>query len=613
MAKRKLNLRSGNSIESDSNPVAVFLPVSEVFSDIKPDLATLKGLLSELSRTEVLIWCSLLNLVVSDPSFRDEKAKQQYCLSDFFTNEQIGRVNEFAAKVGGERARIFFRGQLLELIRWAVLFCEDQSNDGNTFTSLEVRQCFAKAALIASDFWSNRVYANRLSLEGGRDIAKRRALPSFRQAMAETWSGLDPLKALGRGRALFCNHLPKYYPELAEKFRSKTDIALDDYYTCLATFSSHILKQTTQDGTLDPARKPIFNVTTFTDSIPHMKEVFARYFALESQSPDDLRMTLWGSAPNPSENSPYDLNILRRKPILCVAGGRAIVMDPVFYAERASVGPLFMIVRDEPQKEGNKIFSAFGNAFEDYALGILRRMYPKPEPPLIDRLTCNCMCKNVQGNEVEFADASLVDAKELVLFEIKAIWLKETKNSQDADSYSDQLIQKYATPDMAAADLKGVSQLANTITKLASGEWVVENLNADIIQKIYPILLVHDTLLNSHVHTEFLAQQFAKALSPDDNRADACKRKGRFWVAPLIVLSIDDLESLETSVREFSLCKLFGEYSAQCPDRCVSLYNFIRTSHFKDKINYSETLTMNAEKVMNEAIQKLFPQRGQEI
>jgi len=80
--------------------LGIFLPVSEVFPDTKSDFDTFKSLLSNLSRTDAIFWCARINLIISDPE-SDHLTKQQAGLNQFFTTEEINRVNDYARKNGG--------------------------------------------------------------------------------------------------------------------------------------------------------------------------------------------------------------------------------------------------------------------------------------------------------------------------------------------------------------------------------------------------------------------------------------------------------------------------------------------------------------------------------
>ena len=112
-------------------------------------------------------------------------------------------------------------------------------------------------------------------------------------------------------------------------------------------------------------------------------------------------------------------------------------MDPVYFAEQAAVGPLFAIVQNCCDR--NRIhqwFADFGQAFESYAQTILRRMYPAPAAPLVDRLELNVVGRARAGGQVEIADACLTGADGIVLFEMKGRWLRDNyAEAEDPEEY----------------------------------------------------------------------------------------------------------------------------------------------------------------------------------
>jgi len=78
------------------------------------------------------------------------------------------------------------------------------------------------------------------------------------------------------------------------------------------------------------------------------------------------------------------------------------------------------IFKDKFSFEGcqpNGAFSAFGQAFEEYILDVLDRMFASPEH-IVNRLAKNVQVLDSRGDYIE-VDAILNDAVEVVLFEIK--------------------------------------------------------------------------------------------------------------------------------------------------------------------------------------------------
>lgn len=353
----------------DLNPLGIYVPFDEVFPSASSDFASFQSGVRQLSRTDALFWCARLNLLLSNPSNREHRRKQESAIRVLFTADEIARINAFARTHQREgydigHIAVFFRGQLLELMRWVCLWCEDHPDDGMTFERPTVRSTFAQVALMASDLWSRRVYGDRFSLDGGRDLAQNRALGAIRGAIAETSFGLDPLLALGRGHAIICKHLPRFYAELSQEFCVRTGLSLDEFYYCLAAFMTTFLNRTPENVQGNPG---LFNVKTVCASALHVQPLIDAYLALESQVADELRAALWGlkHVTRGEDAAQYNYKPLRRRPILRASDGRAIIMEPVFYGERASVGPLFLLTEGVPRATSDQIFSAFGHAFEE--------------------------------------------------------------------------------------------------------------------------------------------------------------------------------------------------------------------------------------------------------
>lgn len=578
-----------------ASQLGVFLPVSELFPDIKSDFTTFECVLKKLSRTDTLFWCARLNLVVSDPEV-DHIAKQQFGLDQFLTPEEISRVNDFASEHGGaHRVTVFFRGQLLELIRWALLYCDDHPEDGATFENPDVRRSFAQAALIAGDIWAKRVFGDRFSPDGGIDIARRRSLGAIRKSIEGTLPSPHLPKSLGRGWAFFTNYFPAYNRSFNNDFLASTGLSLEDYFICLGAMITSFMNPKIGTG--------LFNVTTLGKSTPYA-DVLQKYIDLESQTIDELRMALWGTSDSFSKDREipaYDYQPLRQRPILRSDDGRAIILDPTFFSEKASVGPLFLL----PQKERQQAIPDFGKAFESCSCDILGRMFPDISKATDKRFCHNIIATDNQGVELEI-DACLNDINEIVLFEIKTGLIREdTILSEDYNNLLDQIRQKYVWSEKDKG--VGVGQLAKAINILAKKNWIGSNQEFSKVQLVYPVLLVYDHLLGAPVYGNYLASEFKELLFPDNELPSGELVKANLRIAPLIIMTIDDLENLETSIEHFGFRHLLSEYSRVCPDRLTSLYNFIAASDFKDKIYHNKTIAAAGLNILEKVKEKVFP------
>ncbi|MGH9461139.1 MAG: hypothetical protein ACRD1X_07965 [Vicinamibacteria bacterium] len=570
---------------------AVIVPPETVFPGLRADEGTLVDLLRGVSRTDTLFWCARANLTVAGSGNETPTERQQRVLNALCTPDEIRRINAFAEGHGGvNRVRAFFRGQLLELMRWVSEHSADEPRDGETFNDPEVRRRFVQAALIAAVLWSERVFGDRFKLDGGIEVARRRGLAPIRKSIEESGTAPELQNSLGRGWVLFSEHLPRRYPGLGEEFLAATGLSLEEYFVCVAALTVQYLGPA--------AATPIMNWRT-TASATAYREIFPEYIELESHTVSELASAFTLGEAGYRE--------LRERPILRTEDDRAIILDPVFFSERASVGRLFHLIGSRnPHANANRIFSAFGLAFEDYVAAILSRMYPTGDA-LVSRLALNVSGRDGSGTPIEI-DAVLNDATEIVVFETKAAWLREDRLRDDTyEGYLEHLREKYGVRvgRSHGERVKGVGQLARSSGAIANGDWLGSQDEFRVAEVIYPVLIVHDALLGAPVYGNFLAGELNELLQSRMCQGDTPRR--RVTVAPLTVMTIADLEALEESVNHFALRDLLRDYTRECPDRLRSLHNFIAFSRYGGTMYQSAYLTRKTGKLLKRTQEALFP------
>jgi hypothetical protein len=588
--------------------VQVFAQHELVFPGLPGDFAEFKSLVRSLSRTDALLWCARLNLLMGHPVHDDAMAVQRACVSAFFAPDETERLNNFARE-RPHGVSVFFRGQLLELFRWISLLCDDQAGDGKTFEDPSVRRSFVRAALLASDVWARRIYPDDLRLDGGLNATRRRVLAALRRSTMETTHGPDPLLALARG-VLLGERMRRASAATEELFCQVTGLAIDDYFSVVAYLILLGLGATVAN-IKNPDRCGMLAVDSMTSSPEPSAPLCEIYFARESQSPDELRKALWGERRDAEENDArvFDLQPLRARPILRVANGRGIIVDPVLFAERASAGLLFTLASGQPSR-ANFWFAAFGTAFERYVQEIMQRMFPAL-PGLARRYIPSPMGWDEHGNDVELADGVLFGEDVLVLIETKAVWLKDAVASPNAEpgQYVDHLRRKYGTSDSPRTGdrrIKGFGQLARTIRMLSDGRWRTAAFDMRSAGRVLPVLIVHDVHLDAAVHPHFLAQEFASTLAQTTGSWRDLEVDG-LRVAHLATLTVEDIEMLETSSEHLSVVECLKEYVIAVPDRMTSFRNFLLTSRFRPSLRYSAALRAKRDQLLEHCIARLFP------
>jgi hypothetical protein len=78
-------------------------------------------------------------------------------------------------------------------------------------------------------------------------------------------------------------------------------------------------------------------------------------------------------------------------------------------------------------------------------------------------------------------------------------------------------------------------------------------------------------------------------------------------VAPLIIMTVGDLENLEASTASFAMRDLLRDYTRECPDRMRSLHQFMATSPYAARLKPSQRVRDASEQLMRRMQTGLFP------
>jgi len=573
---------------ASASDIAVFVPPEVVFPDIKADERTLVQLLSGLNRNETIIACCRANAAVSGYAGPDTKQQQERMIHDLLPAGSLTRINAFIDKLCLRYPPpVFFRGQLLELLRWTVRYAADEAADPNFYgdNNASNREKFARAALICSMIWSRRIYADRLKSSGDPELDRLRALGPFRKGIEESGQAPNQAQTIARGWLLFMKHMPKHYPEFHRHFQEATNLTIEQYL--IITVGLTVFTRA------DAPQLAMFSESNMAGDSAY-RDIVPNYFALESQTADDLADDLWGQR---FETNGY--RALRDHIIIRGRDDRACISDPTFLSEKISAGPLFHVTAAVRGKKGkaNEVFGAFGYAFEDYAGAMLDRMYPA-SPGLVARLRRNVKIGG-RSSKLEI-DAVLNNITDSVLFEIKAAWLREDAILDDSpDGLIESLNALYGISTKKGERPKGVAQLARIFNELFADPKAAWAQPFSETRVFYPVLLVHDINLSAPAFGDFLNKRFQELLE---------KLSKGVRVAPLIVMTIDDLEKLETSVTNFALRDLLAAYDSAVPDRIQTLHNFALRSSFASNLAPNQSLIETSNEVVEHAFRELFPE-----
>jgi hypothetical protein len=581
--------------------ICPYLRVSDIFPGTASDPDTFISILRHLSRTDALFACARLNTAFSDQADTTRLAAQRHAqnwyLETLFSRSQLELIDRFREQHGWKGPDgIFFRGQLMELFRWIVLYSTDQPNDGTTFEDPGSRCLFIQAALIASDMWgSKRAFQHVNPNSGDIEASHKQFLGPVRKSVEAGLSARESIYYLGRGWGLFVEHHQNIRRTFSEEFRLATDMSLEEYYACCVAMISMKFK--------DPRGYfgcPVFKPDQWSEDALDLS-LLLKFIALESNTVANLHH----DAQEPPDPFEFEKR-LRERPILRTNDGRCIAIDPVYFGEKMAVGPLFHVLKRSPEK-ANEIFGHFGDAVEAYAGDILDRMFPT-FPRLAKRLERNLFLRGRDGEEAEI-DALLNDVTDIVVFETKAAFLREEKLLPADPSTLIALIRnKYARPKDSEMGTRavGMAQLANAI-KILTQPMIRDSNRFLRMKNIFPVMIVHDSLVSVPGWGKLLASEFQNLIRPDTVRQDSVMSVNEKIVFPPVVMCLDDLEHLQRSIENFGFLDLIKDYCSSCADRTETLHDFIASNEmYKNKMMQSGFVAEYAQKALAECMNRVF-------
>jgi hypothetical protein len=142
--------------------------------------------------------------------------------------------------------------------------------------------------------------------------------------------------------------------DFANRFEAATGLTVEQYLICVGALTTYTFAE--------QAEGPLFR-TADVGAATGFKDVFPTYLALESLTPEELTKV----APDLPQTG---FRALRQRPVLSTSGGLSVVLDPAIHGEKLTIGPLFHLMAEK------NTLGYFGSAFEDYAIDVLREIYP---------------------------------------------------------------------------------------------------------------------------------------------------------------------------------------------------------------------------------------------
>ena len=219
------------------SPVASFVPPARIMPTRRFIPSELDRACSRLDVDSALRLLARISRRISMPLFGDRIETQRTCVEWTMSAKEIQRLQAYAAE--NDRAPIvYFRGQLLELLRW--LAYSSSTREIANYSKMQLfheRGRFVFAALCAGQIWSRTAF-HEVSTDSGGPLTSRRQdylLPFRRSREAAAIVG-NTYQPLARSSIIFGDVLPTLLGQFSTTFREATGLAYEDFLNCQALF-----------------------------------------------------------------------------------------------------------------------------------------------------------------------------------------------------------------------------------------------------------------------------------------------------------------------------------------------------------------------------------------
>lgn len=250
----------------------------------------------------------------------------------------------------------------------------------------------------------------------------------------------------------------------------------------------------------------------------------------------------------------YDLSIFRKTPLIKLPLDRLVCGNLSCLLEKSTQNIIWMAIKNTDEKDRgtliNDLTSYRGRLFEEYLKELCSIMTEKNK-----KLSFAHIPPDATTDHEEVGDSILIQGNKLVIFEAKSRqFLESFKATGDWEK----------DPRFIAEFIKAAEQIETAITKIRSGVVTDLNINAALIEKIYPVIVTYESIPMYGKVQRLIRQKVSEAGHLVDP-----------MFAPLEVVTIADIEQIIDSVNTVTLIDLLSAKNSGDPHASESnLHNF---------------------------------------
>ncbi|MDQ1638362.1 MAG: hypothetical protein QOF62_1701 [Pyrinomonadaceae bacterium] len=594
----------------------VYLRYCDLF-DERSRLITLKQKLRQFKLSNIIFTLARISLLLGRQGMLREGKDNQRQLQELLISNYIGpellegNLKPRFGHFGADERPIFFRQQILNLLRMCVLLCREDApmtTEGKSRGGYELGQC----CLMMND---HLVSPKEEQATGEGSDKKRRMHIGLQLAPnIELNNPPQAARAVVRAESLFSEILfsddmkakiatidQKRGFDLAEAFREATGLKIDEYTEFVLTMTS-VLFSRTQKEIVENANLLLFRRSELIKGTRIVADDFDRYLALDCMTLAEAKARF--NEPQKKLLPQFDYVWFRTWPLLQLEDEVMVCVDPCFMVEKLSSGIYWTIVNSLKGKKRDNALTAFGYLFETYVSRILQQVSP-PIGMFIDD-------PKYTNGERAF-DGIIHCGDQLIVTECKASFMTiEAKYGGRVRGFNNELDKKFGTG-------RGVVQLVNHIERLfarkPSDRYRICELDRvsesshSRIEKITPVLIVQESLLRFSAIEEMLSDRFVRLLKQR-------RISHAVQIAPLAVIDIDTLEQMKPHLvaGDFTLQQCLNARAVRDPGyRSGSWHDFLIESFPQYATKADVQINEKFEAIMDRGTRNIFgdqPQRN---
>ncbi len=550
--------------------IKTYITYNQIFPNEKDYTSKLKDYINVFNKDELFYYIIQVNNLITHNQSNIYNI-QISLIKKIFPKEQL---NSLFTTFPNKKDFIFiFRGQLIEAIN-QLLTCSTIKNQEKGILKEKNKIYLLKYLLISSELWSNKTYG--LPIDWSNNIIDYAS--SIRIGLKYSNRANQFEFYLGRGYYLYKNVFPRIYTEFEKVFKDTVKLSIDDYFQCFCYYIIFInIDNRNHYGFFSKEQIPSKN---------HIIKKFNNMFSIDKNR-------LYQKA-----LSKDYISIIRNHPII-ESQTNIIISDYICFLETLIDGPLFIIKNGNIKEDW---FSLFGKAIELYIIDLFKRIFP--ESSFLTNRSHYNKKYIIKKNEFEI-DWYLENIDSLMIAEIKTSFLPETMVcSEDHNDYINIINERYGiSKHKDKPKIKGIGQLSKHILNYINKKITfIEDYT-----KIFPILITYDSYIGIPVTNNYLCSKFEELIEPESKYDNGFMKKSNYFIAPLIIISLEELEILEKSLSNFTLNKLFYDFVQYNKTNNETIYNFIVDSDYSKKLLGNTFLSKIGLRLLTKMKNTLFP------